>query len=46
MASSGNALVSIVHAEYCMLKPVLNWVHVCSPEHISDTSTNYDSFLH
>ena len=27
------------------LKPVLNWVHVCSPEHTSDTSTNYDSFL-
>ena len=27
------------------LKPVLNWVNVCSPEHTSDTSTNYDSFL-
>ena len=27
------------------LKPVLNWAHVCSPEHTSDTSTNYDSFL-
>ena len=24
------------------LKPVLNWVNVCSPEHTSDTSTNYD----
>ena len=28
-----------------MLKPVLNWANVCSPEHTSDTSTNYDSFL-
>ena len=27
------------------LKPVLNWANVCSPEHASDTSTNYDSFL-
>ena len=27
------------------LKPVLNWMNVCSPEHTSDTSTNYDSFL-
>ena len=27
------------------LKPILNWVNVCSPEHTSDTSTNYDSFL-
>ena len=27
------------------VKPVLNWVNVCSPEHTSDTSTNYDSFL-
>ena len=26
-------------------KPVLNWVNVCSPEHTSDTSTNYDLFL-
>ena len=26
------------------LKPVLNWANVCSPEHTSDTSTNYDSF--
>ena len=26
-------------------KPVLNWTNVCSPEHTSDTSTNYDSFL-
>ena len=26
-------------------KPVLNWSNVCSPEHTSDTSTNYDSFL-
>ena len=24
---------------------VLNWTNVCSPEHTSDTSTNYDSFL-
>ena len=27
------------------LKPVLNWSNVCLPEHTSDTSTNYDSFL-
>ena len=27
------------------LKPILNWTNVCSPEHTSDTSTNYDSFL-
>ena len=27
------------------IKPVLNWANVCSPEHASDTSTNYDSFL-
>ena len=27
------------------LKPVLNWPNVCLPEHTSDTSTNYDSFL-
>ena len=26
-------------------KPVLNWANVCSPEHTSDTSTNYDLFL-
>ena len=26
-------------------KPVLNWANVCLPEHTSDTSTNYDSFL-
>ena len=26
-------------------KPVLNWANVCSPEHTSKTSTNYDSFL-
>ena len=24
------------------IKPVLNWANVCSPEHTSDTSTNYD----
>ena len=29
---------------YCV-KPVLNWTNVCLPEHTSDTSTNYDSFL-
>ena len=29
----------------CCLKPVLNWANVCLPEHTSDTSTNYDSFL-
>ena len=28
-----------------LVKPVLNWTNVCSPEHTSDTSTNYDSFL-
>ena len=28
-----------------ILKPVLKWANVCSPEHTSDTSTNYDSFL-
>ena len=28
-----------------VLKPVLNWANVCSPEYTSDTSTNYDSFL-
>ena len=27
------------------LKSVLNWANVCSPEHTSDSSTNYDSFL-
>ena len=27
------------------LKPVLDWANVCSPEHTSDTSMNYDSFL-
>ena len=27
------------------IKPILNWANVCSPEHTSDTSTNYDSFL-
>ena len=26
------------------LKPILNWVNVCSPEHTSNTLTNYDSF--
>ena len=31
--------------EVLPLKPVLNWANVCSPEHTSDTSTNYDSFL-
>ena len=28
-----------------VLKPVLNWANVCSAEHTSDASTNYDSFL-
>ena len=27
------------------VKPVLNWANVCSPEHTSDSSMNYDSFL-
>ena len=30
---------------YDIHKPVLNWANVCSPEHTSDTSINYDSFL-
>ena len=30
--------------DFC-IKPVLNGANVCSPEHTSDTSTNYDSFL-
>ena len=34
-----------VRPQCCALKPVLNWTNVCSPEHTSDTSTNYDSFL-
>ena len=37
------ALAGVVAS--CALKPVLNWANVCSPEHTSDTSTNYDSFL-
>ena len=48
-------LSSIIVQELCesrgsrpglsVLKPVLNWANVCSPEHTSETSTNYDSFL-
>ena len=38
-------LVSALLASVPSVKPVLNWAHVCSPEHTSDTSTNYDSFL-
>ena len=34
-----------IHLGRLNLKPVLNWANVCSPEHTSDTSTNYDSFL-
>ena len=34
-----------LHKFATLLKPVLNWANVCSPEHTSDTSTNYDSFL-
>ena len=30
---------------HAFVKPVLNWANVCSPEHTSDSSTNYDSFL-
>ena len=30
---------------FACVKPVLNWANVCSPEHTSDTSMNYDSFL-
>ena len=41
-----NVLVFLLHVfKLISLKPVLNWVNVCSPEHISDTSTNYDLFL-
>ena len=35
----------IASTHWHCLKPVLNWTNVCSPEHTSDTSTNYDSFL-
>ena len=48
-------LSSIIVQELCesrgsrpglsVLKPVLNWANVCSPEHTSETSMNYDSFL-
>ena len=48
-------LSSIIVQELCesrgsrpglsVLKPVHNWANVCSPEHTSETSTNYDSFL-
>ena len=33
------------HKSEVAIKLVLNWANVCSPEHTSDTSTNYDSFL-
>ena len=36
--------ISGTNCDQC-LKPVLNQANVCSPEHTSDTSTNYDSFL-
>ena len=43
---------AVGYIRYCLscqgpecVKPVLNWANVCSPEHTSDTSTNYDSFL-
>ena len=35
----------ITSFDFVCFKPVLNWTNVCSPEHTSDTSTNYDSFL-
>ena len=38
-------LAPACHYQLFCLKPVLNWTNVCSPEHTSDTSTNYDSFL-
>ena len=41
VASSAN----MTQATEIFVKPVLNWANVCSPEHTSDTSTNYDSFL-
>ena len=41
LGGGGGGLVSSFDA----VKPVLNWANVCSPEHTSDTSTNYDSFL-
>ena len=46
-AVSGKLLAraEIPGSEGLDLKPVLNWTNVCSPEHTSDTSTNYDSFL-
>ena len=34
-----------IHPTFSSLKPILNWANVCSPEHTSDTSMNYDSFL-
>ena len=34
-----------VAMECARVKPILNWANVCLPEHTSDTSTNYDSFL-
>ncbi len=39
------SLMLSIAALQSRLKPVLNWTNVCSPEHTSDTSTNYDSFL-
>ena len=41
-------IIKILHIKLkslTSLKPVLNWVNVCSPEHASDIWTNYDSFL-
>ena len=37
------ALIALT-CNWCV-EPVLNWANVRSPEHTSDTSTNYDSFL-
>ena len=37
-------VLTVLPTKAC-LQPVLNWANVCSPEHTSDTSTNYDSFL-
>ena len=34
-----------IYSQLSQIKPVLNWTNVCSPEHTSDTSMNYDSFL-
>ena len=44
-ASGATRLSTYACARASSVKPVLNWANVCSTEHTSDTSTNYDSFL-